>query len=218
VCTPTPFDRGVRDRAGGLHRRCRPPGVFTGPVVGDETARNPGTDGIAFIGSTATGRLVGQAAAGKAALLEMGGNGPPAVMDDAAAVEATLTAYYLCAGQSCTAGERILLHRAVQDEYVEKLARRVTEGILPGDHFDEATTIGSLNNEPLAKKMDQLVPFFFGADTGGAVVVTRILFIGAFVFAMRRVLPDGAQASGFPAGDRSPSSARGPRSCRSLRS
>src|SRR5204862_4891535 len=48
-----------------------PPGVFNlvtgpGPVVGDEIARNPGTDGVAFIGSTATGRLVGQAAAGKA--------------------------------------------------------------------------------------------------------------------------------------------------------
>ena len=47
-----------------------PPGVFNlvtgpGPVVGDEIARNPGTDGVAFIGSTATGRIVGQAAAGK---------------------------------------------------------------------------------------------------------------------------------------------------------
>ena len=65
-----------------------PPGVFNlvtgpGPVVGDEIARNPGIDGVAFIGSTATGRLVGQAAAGKATLLEMGGNGPLVVMDDA---------------------------------------------------------------------------------------------------------------------------------------
>ena len=96
-------------------------------MVGDEIARNPGTDGVAFIGSTATGRLVGQAAAGKAALLEMGGNGPLVVLDDAdveAAVDATLTACFLCAGQSCTAGERILVHRAVRDEFVELLARR----------------------------------------------------------------------------------------------
>jgi len=93
-----------------------PPGVFNlatgpGPVVGDEIARNPGLAGIAFIGSTATGNLVAAAAAGKAALLEMGGNGPLVVLDDAnlaAAVEATLVACYLCAGQSCTAGERIL--------------------------------------------------------------------------------------------------------------
>ena len=142
-----------------------PPGVFNlvtgpGPVVGDEIARNPGTDGVAFIGSTATGRLVGQAAAGKAALLEMGGNGPLVVMDDAdvdAAVDATLTACYLCAGQSCTAGERLLVHRAVRDEFVELLARRVTERILLGDPFDDATTMGPLNNEPVAAKMDEHV-------------------------------------------------------------
>ena len=142
-----------------------PPGVFNlvtgpGPVVGDEIARNPGTDGVAFIGSTATGRLVGQAAAGKATLLEMGGNGPLVVMDDAnveAAVDATLTACFLCAGQSCTAGERLLVHRAVRDEFVELLARRVTERIVLGDPFDDATTMGPLNNEPVAAKMDEHV-------------------------------------------------------------
>jgi succinate-semialdehyde dehydrogenase/glutarate-semialdehyde dehydrogenase len=142
-----------------------PAGVFNlvtgpGPVVGDEIARNPGTDGVAFIGSTATGRIVAQAAAGKAAVLEMGGNGPLVVLDDAdveAAVEATLTACYLCAGQSCTAGERILVHRAVQDEYIERLARRVTERILLGDPFDEGTTMGPVNNEPVAAKMDEHV-------------------------------------------------------------
>jgi acyl-CoA reductase-like NAD-dependent aldehyde dehydrogenase len=142
-----------------------PPGVFNlvtgpGPVVGDEIARNPGTDGVAFIGSTATGRHVAQAAAGKATLLEMGGNGPLVVMDDAdipGAVEATLTACYLCAGQSCTAGERILVHRAVRDEFVELLARRVAELIVLGDPFSDATTMGPLNNEPVAAKMDEHV-------------------------------------------------------------
>jgi succinate-semialdehyde dehydrogenase/glutarate-semialdehyde dehydrogenase len=154
-----------------------PPGVFNlvtgpGPVVGDEIARNPGTDGVAFIGSTATGRLVAQAAAGKATLLEMGGNGPLVVMDDAdldAAVEATLTACYLCAGQSCTAGERILVHRAVQDEFVELLARGVTERILLGDPFDDASTMGPVNNEPVASKMDEHVG---DAVERGATVVS----------------------------------------------
>ncbi len=142
-----------------------PPGVFNlvtgpGPVVGDEIASNPGTDGVAFIGSTATGRLVAQASAGKAALLEMGGNGPLVVMDDAdlpAAVDATLTACFLCAGQSCTAGERILVHRAVREEFVELLGRQVAERILLGDPFDDATTMGPLNNEPVASKMDEHV-------------------------------------------------------------
>ncbi|HWD65711.1 MAG TPA: aldehyde dehydrogenase family protein [Solirubrobacteraceae bacterium] len=163
-----------------------PPGVFNlvtgpGPVVGDEIARNPGTDGVAFIGSTGTGRLVAQAAAGKAVLLEMGGNGPLVVMDDAnleAAVEAALTACYLCAGQSCTAGERLLVHRAVRDEFVDLLARRVTERILLGDPYADATTMGPLNNEPVAAKMDEHVS---DAVERGASIVTG-----------------GARASGYP--------------------
>ena len=163
-----------------------PPGVFNlvtgpGPVVGDEIARNPGTDGVAFIGSTATGRLVAQAAADKATVLEMGGNGPLVVMDDAdidAAVEATLTACYLCAGQSCTAGERVLVHRAVQEEYVELLARRVTERILLGDPFDQATTMGPVNNEPVASKMDE--------------------HVGDAVERGARIITGGSRASGFP--------------------
>jgi acyl-CoA reductase-like NAD-dependent aldehyde dehydrogenase len=142
-----------------------PAGVFNlvtgpGPVVGDEIARNPGVDGVAFIGSTATGRIVASAAAGKATLLEMGGNGPLVLMADgdvAAAVQATLTACFLCAGQSCTAGERILVHHAVYDEYVERLARAVTEQIVLGDPFVAETTMGPLNNEPVAIKMDQHV-------------------------------------------------------------
>src|SRR3984957_10274052 len=131
-----------------------PPGVFNlvtgpGPVVGDEIARNVGLFGIAFIGSTATGGLVASAAAGKAALLEMGGNGPLVVMDDAdvaAAVEATLLACFLCAGQSCTAGERILVQRGVHDEYVSALAAAVSQRVRLGDPFDPATTMGPLNN------------------------------------------------------------------------
>jgi succinate-semialdehyde dehydrogenase/glutarate-semialdehyde dehydrogenase len=139
-----------------------PAGVFnlvTGPgaVVGDEIARNPGTDGVAFIGSTATGRLVARAAAGKATVLEMGGNGPLVVMDDAdldAAVEAALTACFLCAGQSCTAGERLLVHTDVADAFVAALSDAVRERIRLGDPFDPATTMGPLNNEQVAAKMD----------------------------------------------------------------
>ncbi len=142
-----------------------PSGVFNlvtgpGPVVGDEIARNPGVDGVGFIGSTGTGRLVAAAAAGKATLLEMGGNGPIVVLADGdvdAAVEATLSACFLCAGQSCTAGERLLVAHQVYDEFIEKLARAVTERIVLGDPFDDATTMGPLNNEPVAAKMDEHV-------------------------------------------------------------
>jgi succinate-semialdehyde dehydrogenase/glutarate-semialdehyde dehydrogenase len=157
---------GVRDRARGVRRRRGPPaGAFnlvTGPgqLVGDEIARNPGTHAVGFIGSTATGRSVAAAAAGKALVLEMGGNGPVVVMDDAdldLAVEATVAACFLCAGQSCTAGERLLVHRDVQDDFTDRLARRVAREVLLGDPFDDATTMGPLNNPGVAEKMDRHV-------------------------------------------------------------
>jgi acyl-CoA reductase-like NAD-dependent aldehyde dehydrogenase len=141
-----------------------PPGVFnlvTGPgsVVGDEIARNPGTHGIGFIGSTETGRRVAEAAAGKAAVLELGGNGPVVVLDDAdldLAAEATVAACFLCSGQSCTAGERLLVHRDVREEFVAKLLERMSTVVL-GDPFADGTTMGPLNNEGVAEKMDEHV-------------------------------------------------------------
>src|ERR1019366_10194880 len=112
------------------------------------------------------------AAAGKATVLEMGGNGPIVVLDDAdleAAGEATLTACFLCAGQSCTAGERILVHRAVHDQFVEMLARAVSQRIRLGDPFAPETTMGPLNNESVAAKMDEHVS---DAQARGATVLT----------------------------------------------
>src|SRR5204862_275372 len=70
---------------------------------------------------------------------------------------ATVTACFLCAGQSCTAGERLLVHRDVREEFVAKLARLVTERIVLGDPFDERTTMGPLNNAGVAEKMDEHV-------------------------------------------------------------
>jgi succinate-semialdehyde dehydrogenase/glutarate-semialdehyde dehydrogenase len=99
-------------------------------------------------------------AAGKALILEMGGNGPVVVLEDAdldAAAEASLTSAFLGAGQSCTAGERFLIHESVYDAYIEKLQGVIEQGIQLGDPFDETTTLGPLNNEPTANKMDEHV-------------------------------------------------------------
>ena len=163
-----------------------PPGVFNfvlgpGPEVGDELAANPGTQAVGFTGSTATGLTVARRAAGKAQLLEMGGNGPLVVMDDAdvdAAAAAAVVACFLGAGQSCSAGERLLVHEAVHDEFAERLAARVAEEIRLGDPFDDATTLGPLNNAPTAEKMDAHVAD--AVERGAAV------------------LAGGARAGGFP--------------------
>ena len=89
-----------------------PPGLFNmitgrGPVVGDEVAANPGTQAIGFIGSIETGQKVASRAAGKTLLLEMGGNGPMVILDDAdieAAAEESLTSAFLGRGRAAPPG------------------------------------------------------------------------------------------------------------------
>ena len=163
-----------------------PPGVCNlvlgpGPEVGDELAVSPGTRAVAFTGSTATGLIVSRQAAGKTQLLEMGGNGPFVVMEDAdlaAAAEAARVGAFLGAGQSCSAAERLLVHDAVREEFVALLAGEVKREVRLGDPLDEATTMGPVNNEPGAAKMDAHVA---DAVERGAAVVTG-----------------GSRAGGFP--------------------
>jgi acyl-CoA reductase-like NAD-dependent aldehyde dehydrogenase len=163
-----------------------PAGVFnmvTGPgsVVGDEVAANPNIQAVGFIGSVESGRKVAARAAGKALLLEMGGNGPMVILDDAdldAAAEASLTSAFLGAGQSCTAGERFLVQERAYDPFLEKLEAAVARGIRLGNPFDPTTTMGPLNNEPTAAKMD--------------LHVADALERGA------RLVTGGARAEGFP--------------------
>jgi acyl-CoA reductase-like NAD-dependent aldehyde dehydrogenase len=152
-----------------------PPGVFSflpgpGPVVGDAVAGHPGVNGVGFIGSVATGASVAARAAGKTQLLELGGNGPMVVLEDAdlaLAAEAALEAAYLCAGQSCTAGERFLVHAAVRAEFVARVVAATRDQVRLGDPFDPATTMGPLNNEATAAKFTRHVT---GAVAGGAKV------------------------------------------------
>ena len=137
-----------------------PPGVFnlvTGPgvTVGDEIAGHALTAAVGFVGSTRTGHGIARRAAGKELLLELGGNGPLVIMDDAdleAAVAATVTACYLNAGQSCTAGERILVHHRVHDRFLAGLQEAVVAHVRMGDPLDHTTTMGPLNNEAAAAK------------------------------------------------------------------
>jgi len=150
-----------------------PAGVFNfvpgpGPVVGDALVGHPAVAGVGFVGSVETGASVAARAAGKTQLLELGGNGPMVVLQDAdleLAAEAALEAAYLCAGQSCTAGERFLVHAAVRAEFVERVVAATIQQVRLGDPFDPATTMGPLNNEPTAAKFDRHIA---DAVAGGA--------------------------------------------------
>jgi len=163
-----------------------PAGLFNfvpgpGPVVGDALAGHPGVAGVGFVGSVPTGASVAVRAAGKAQLLELGGNGPMVILEDAdleLAADAALEAAYLCAGQSCTAGERFLVHAAVRAEFTERVVAATKAAVRLGDPFDPATTMGPLNNEATAAKFDRHIA---DAVAGGA-----------------RICCGGRRAEGFP--------------------
>ncbi|TMD76987.1 MAG: aldehyde dehydrogenase [Chloroflexi bacterium] len=147
-----------------------PPGavnLVTGPgaEVGDEVAGHPLVDGVGFVGSTATGASVARRAAGKHVMLELGGNGPMIIFGDADidhAIEGTIVGCYLCAGQSCTAGERILVHESVHDEYVNSGARLVLGGRraegYPTRLYYPATILDAVTPEMLVSREETFGP------------------------------------------------------------
>jgi acyl-CoA reductase-like NAD-dependent aldehyde dehydrogenase len=135
--------------------------VVTGPgdEVGDALITSPDVGAIVFTGSVEVGEMITQKAGIKKLLLELGGNGPIVVMDDANidhAVEASAIGAYYLAGQCCTAAERILVQESVHDKFVQKLVER-TKRVVMGNPMSETTDMGPLNNEPSAKKVDQHV-------------------------------------------------------------
>jgi acyl-CoA reductase-like NAD-dependent aldehyde dehydrogenase len=163
-----------------------PDGVFNfvsgpGPVVGDALVGHPLVAGVGFVGSVETGARVAARAAGKTQLLELGGNGPMVVLADAdleLAAGAALEAAYLCAGQSCTAGERFLVEASIRAKFVEAVVAATEAGIRLGDPFAAQTSMGPLNNEPTAAKFDRHIS---GAVADGA-----------------RICCGGRRADGFP--------------------
>jgi len=141
-----------------------PPGILNlvtgaGAVVGDEIVSNPGTDGVGFTGSAATGKLISQRAAGKPQLMELGGNGPVVILEDAdldQAAAATASGSFVNAGQVCSSSERILVHAKVYEAFAERMAAQARAVVL-GDPRREGTTMGPLNNPAVAKKVAEHV-------------------------------------------------------------
>jgi succinate-semialdehyde dehydrogenase/glutarate-semialdehyde dehydrogenase len=153
-----------------------PPGAVNmvigdGPVVGDEVVSNPGTDAIGFTGSTATGKQIAARAAGKPLLLELGGNGPTIVFQDADLARAAnriAEGAFFNAGQCCAATEHVLVHDSAADELASLLAKESWRWPV-GDPLERTTVMGPLNNEATAQKVDRHLA---DAAARGATVVT----------------------------------------------
>jgi acyl-CoA reductase-like NAD-dependent aldehyde dehydrogenase len=130
-------------------------------------------DGVFFTGSHATGRAIAERMAGRMVpvQLELGGKDPVYVCDDVD-VEVAATgladgAFYN-AGQSCCSVERIYVHRAVADEFVERFVAEV-DGFVVGDPTDDATYVGPLTR---AAQLDVLEAQVADAVAKGATVRT----------------------------------------------
>ncbi len=157
------LEAGVPDGAVNL--------VFGGGDVGEEMVSDPGTHAVGFTGSSAVGSLVAKSAGAKPMLLELGGNGPTIILDDAdleLAIEGTAFGCFSNAGQICQSSERILVQPKIHDDVLEGLVRRA-KAIRLGHPLDDETTMGPLNNEGVAAKTEEHVG---DAVERGALVAT----------------------------------------------
>lgn len=121
-----------------------------GQVAGAALVEHPRVNVITFTGSNETGRWVNEKAGGllKRVHLELGGKNAITVMDDAdldLAVEGILWSAFGTTGQRCTAGSRVIVHRAVKRDLEERLVARATAMRL-GDGLEPTTDVGPLIN------------------------------------------------------------------------
>jgi acyl-CoA reductase-like NAD-dependent aldehyde dehydrogenase len=141
--------------------------------VVNELITHPAVRRISFTGSTRVGRMIAETAGRhlKRVLLELGGNSPLVVLADAdldRAVAAANFGAFMHQGQICMSTERIVIDRAVADEFAQKLAERASSLKL-GDPRDPDTQIGPLVNEGALNRVTEHVE---DAVAKGAELVT----------------------------------------------
>ncbi|HLS16799.1 MAG TPA: NADP-dependent succinate-semialdehyde dehydrogenase [Paenalcaligenes sp.] len=154
-----------------------PDGVFSvltgsASAIGGEMTSNPTVRKLSFTGSTEVGRmLMGQCAPQiKKVSLELGGNAPFIVFDDAdldAAVEGAIASKYRNMGQTCVCANRIYVHDAVYDAFAEKFAAAVQQ-LKVGNGLDEGVLQGPLIDENAVKKVQAHIED--AVDKGGQVL------------------------------------------------
>lgn len=132
---------------------------------------HPAVRRINFTGSTKVGKIIAKLAAEhlKPALLELGGKAPLVILDDAdidGAVNAAIFGAFMHQGQICMSTERIIVHQAIADEFVAKLAARAAQ--LPAGDPRGHVVLGSLISLEAAKKMEALIS---DAEAKGAKLV-----------------------------------------------
>ena len=150
-----------------------------GSEVGDYLVCSPEVDKISFTGSVTTGLMISQKAGMKKVTLELGGNDPMVVLNDAdidKAVKGVINGAFLNAGQVCMGVKRIIIEDEIADEFAEKLVKE-TEKLVMGNPLDIKTTLGTLISENAARQVEETVN---NAVKEGAEILTGGVREGAF--------------------------------------
>lgn len=162
LCVEAGIPRGVVNVVHGL-----------GETAGAALVEHPSVDAISFTGSVETGRRIQTAAARrlKRVALELGGKSPQLVFADADLDTAAATcaaSVWGHAGQVCIAGTRVLVQRAIHDEFVERMVA-VTKDMRIGSGFDPATQLGPLISQTQLERVSRYVAI--GRDEGARLVL-----------------------------------------------
>ncbi|MCP2180702.1 NAD-dependent succinate-semialdehyde dehydrogenase [Prauserella alba] len=180
-----------------LHDAGLPPGVLNlvhGPAaeITDAYLDHPAVRVVSFTGSTDVGRRIMTAAADRIVrpLLELGGNAPFVVFDDAdidAAVEGAMLAKFRNTGQSCIAANRFLVHTAVHQEFTTRLAAAVDAMSIGDGLADPTPDLGPCIDRNRVTEVDELVQ---EAVAAGATKLTRDAEVPGPNFARPTLLAD----------------------------
>ncbi len=135
----------------------------SGSEIGDYFVEHPVPKMISFTGSTEVGKQVGVKALASSRIkrlaLELGGNAPLVILDDAdldMAVELTIMGRFLHQGQICMSTNRVIIDESIHDAYVEKLIKRV-KTVVVGDPNDPDTLIGPIINSSQVDKLKIII-------------------------------------------------------------
>ena len=169
--------------------------VLTGDPaeIADELLTSADVDLVTFTGGVAIGKAIAAKAVYKRQVLELGGNDPLIVLEDADIEEAAALAAsgsYRNSGQRCTAVKRILVQESVADHFVELLVEN-TRAVKYGDPFDPTMDMGTVIDEASAQRFETLVN---EAVAGGARLLIGNVRRGALYSptVLDRVTPDMA--------------------------
>ena len=127
--------------------------------IADEMLTNPNVELITFTGGVSVGKYIAKTMGYRRAVLELGGNDPIIVMEDADIDRAATLAAggsYKNSGQRCTAVKRMIIHEKVADEFVEKLLAK-TKAWKFGDPMDPKTDMGTVIDEAAARYCEDAV-------------------------------------------------------------